>query len=212
MRIVTDFANFTVDPLATPQYGQVEDYGIILSTVLPVDLTELATVVRGADVDVEWSVAQEIDVDHYRVEHSYNGRSWTEAGTVLAKAGNQDFANYSFTHRPDADGTHYYRITSVDYDGSQQQSEVVSAEIRESSTAMRVYPNPIQGRDVTVDLGSTFESDVLRVVNAVGQLVIEQRVDGGRYHTLPTSSLAAGTYTVRTQNENTPPLKLTVLR
>lgn len=168
VRVISDLSS-APSACTDPQYGEVEDYGLILSVPLPVEMTAISTTVKGSDISVDWSVAQEIDVDFYHVQHSRDNRTWQNVGKV--EANNLLLAQaYGFEHGKQPAGTHYYRITSVDLDGSQQTSEIVSARVTEAMNGdIALAPNPTQSGWSTLSINRSFESGSVSIYDGLGR-------------------------------------------
>ena len=211
MRIVTDFANITVSPTSTPQYGQVEDYGIILSASLPVELTAVSTTVRGRDITVDWSVASERNVNLYRVEHSRDGVRWASAGEVLAEAE----PRYRLTDFDRAPGQHYYRVVSVDFDGTLGASDVVTAVVyarASSSEALAVAPNPTEGGRTLITVPAAATARHLRLADALGREAFAKTLPAGPATQLAVdlSGRPAGLYYLTLRSTDAPTRTLRV--
>lgn len=169
LRVRVSCAANNRDACTVPTFGEVEDYGLILSVPLPVEMTAISTTVKGSDISVDWSVAQEIDVDFYHVQHSRDNRTWQNVGKV--EANNLLLAQaYGFEHGKQPAGTHYYRITSVDLDGSQQTSEIVSARVTEAMNGdIALAPNPTQSGWSTLSINRSFESGSVSIYDGLGR-------------------------------------------
>ena len=110
----------------------------------PVSLKGFDAIGKGNAVLLNWSTATELNTDHFNVQHGTDGSSFTSIGTVKA-IGNR--ANsYAFTDSKPTNGTNYYRLQSVDKDGSLYFSKIVSASLTtHHSPLIIIYPNPCCG-------------------------------------------------------------------
>ena len=75
---------------------------------------------------------------------------------------------------------------------------VVSIDDEANSTSFEMYPNPAV--DYVV-ISTTQELSRVTVYNAVGQLVMDEKVTGNRYE-LQTSAYTIGTYMVRVETDH----------
>ncbi|EMR04533.1 T9SS type A sorting domain-containing protein [Cesiribacter andamanensis] len=94
------------------------DYLAYPPTPQPVDLTHYTVRSTGSSVEVRWEAAKEWNFSHYVVEWSTEGSTFTPAGTISAKGTDYGKQVYSFRHSPGLAGTVYYRLLTVDIDGT----------------------------------------------------------------------------------------------
>jgi hypothetical protein len=98
------------------------------------------------EVEVRWSVDQQVNVEAFFVERSADGVNWTDL-TTLDGAGDQFLeTHYLYPDRDPLPDQSYYRIRQTDFDGSQTRSRIVSVQ-RSSTThhpSLSVFPNPVQ--------------------------------------------------------------------
>jgi cytochrome c peroxidase len=97
---------------------------------------------------LSWSTMEEIDFSHFEVERSFDGTGeWTVIHEQLgggAQVQNEGVRSYVFNDEtPLLDS--YYRLRSVDMDGSFALSEVIYLQRKEAGV-LRVFPNPNNGR------------------------------------------------------------------
>jgi hypothetical protein len=137
------------------------------SPSLPVTFTDLKATQNNQKVRVDWSVGTESELEGYEVERSTDGVVFSKIGFVPATGDN----NYSFTDMQPASGMNYYRIRSVDLDGTFKFSRIVSV----STTAtggIRVYPTQVVNNQVTVQLNAIPAGAYrMQLTSAAGQVV-----------------------------------------
>ena len=166
------------------------------STVtLPVTLLEFTARADNEKVKTSWRTAQEINLNHFIVEHSVDGAHFNAIGTVAAKlnAGNPN--DYEFVHNNPAAGSNYYRLKQVDNDQKFSYSPVVKINFTAGKRQPVAYPNPVKN-NLTLSVPNelfTNESYQVVIMDAKKSLVIKQTLSQ------PTSQinvahLAAGTY------------------
>ena len=113
----------------------------------------------------------------------------------MASLGNTNTPRaYTYSDAQPLDGTSYYRVRQIDYDGGDSYSEVRSIE-RQAERPARIFPNPIAvGEPLTVDTPA--EGWTLEWYTADGKLLSTQRGSGRTGLGVP-GGLVRGTYTVR---------------
>lgn len=156
---------------------------------LQVTLSRFNAVALGQDVSVSWSTASEKNASHFIVEASVDGRTYVAVGKTPATGSSSLSRTYQFMHN-DAQRTMngssviYYRLNSVDKDGSHAYSDVVLVSFgHKDVSGVVVYPNPFT-ENLTLNIMQHSEG----VVN------IEVLDIGGRVVTTPfVKNLTMGT-------------------
>ncbi len=168
--------------------GSVESYGYTLGTklnavaardasqlppgftgavFLPLNLTNFSAVKKDNDVLINWSTSNEINVDHFEVERSLNGRDFTRFASVSAKQ--LSIANYNTTDVNTllvnaASKLIYYRLKMIDKDGSFKYSGIVTIKPGGSSiTEIKAAPNPFTDKlqlQVQTEAGGTLKISI----------------------------------------------------
>jgi len=118
--------------------------------VLPVQLLKFtANKKANNDVLVEWTSAEEINVDRYEIEiatgyANYQQNIFVKAGTVISR-NNTSQQQYQFTDdEKNKAGVRYYRLKIIDKDGKYRYSSVRPV-VFDSEIKWQVYPNPSDG-------------------------------------------------------------------
>jgi hypothetical protein len=129
--------------------GEVEDYQIpINANTLPVEL--IAFTAEGLENNTAkliWSTASEFNNDYFEIERSGNDNNWSTIGQVKGNGNSFSLINYSFIDEKPENGTNYYRLKQVDFDGTFKYSSVVAASFTIKSNIaekndITIYPNP----------------------------------------------------------------------
>ena len=108
--------------------------------VTPLNWTNF--VAEGVDqkANLRWYVSNEVNNDHYEVEHSLSGSTFEKVGTVKAINGSRN--SYAFVHNdPVIKVANYYRIKQVDVDGKFTYSPVRVVKFF-NERVMTISPNP----------------------------------------------------------------------
>ncbi|MEL7162785.1 MAG: T9SS type A sorting domain-containing protein, partial [Bacteroidota bacterium] len=153
----------------TYQGGAGTNVMLTATAVLPLDLLSFTGRTREKTNLLTWTTANEEDFSHFAVQRSLTATDWATVGTI---PGEQQ-GTYTFEEEAQ---TAYYRLKMIDLDGTFSYSEVVRLENKTGAIAgaMRVYPNPSNGR-FTVDLSgvsrSAGQSGKLGLVDMHGRTV-----------------------------------------
>ncbi|MCF2503726.1 T9SS type A sorting domain-containing protein [Dyadobacter sp. CY107] len=150
-------------------------------TVLPVHLVSFAAQKAEGNALLKWKTTSEINASHFDVERSVDGKQYIIVGTMQAIGDANKEVDYSFTDTTFASLARvaYYRLRSVDADGSYAYSHVVSLQDDGKHLSNYLYPNPVQtGTSVMFNAGS--RPGNIRIVDLKGRRIdaaITQRSD-----------------------------------
>jgi uncharacterized repeat protein (TIGR01451 family) len=172
------------------------------ATPLPVVLTEFSVVaVANRDALLTWHTASEQHNDHFDIERSFDGTTFTAIGQVAGHGTTSAATAYTFTDASvaaNATGPVYYRLRQVDTNGSATYSPLRTVSFTKATVvSLSLYPNPVV--DITkLDLGQLPATGIYQVLllDATGRAVRTWNLAGGQLQPLDLSSLASGSYLV----------------
>ncbi len=162
------------------------------SAPLPVELASFTAVAKTGATHVKWETASERNVDYFRIERSSNGSDFIEIGEVAAVGESFSLQSYEFTdYDPLPKG--YYRLVSVDLDGSTSTSDLVFVEqVLAKALEISVFPNPTTDvLNVRVSVTAT-----VQLIDPTGRIVAEHADQDGTVQ-FETASMPKGLYYVR---------------
>ena len=167
------------------------------AVILPLTLLQFAGKGIGTDAQLTWRTANEVNVSHFELQRSGDGRSFNALTTVQAKGTAQSETDYNYTDKDLPAGVYYYRLRMVDKDGKETYSAVVTVVLK-SSNAITLYPVPakesvwLSGSAAILPGTNALLMDVQgRVLQSIRISQWPQRID--------VSNLAAGTYLVKVE-------------
>jgi len=112
---------------------------------LPVELTSFTAIPEGKTAHLRWATATETNNDYFSIEHSTDGRYFSEVGRVRGAGTSQEAHHYDFVHGLPGKGLNYYRLDQHDLDGAHEYSKVQAVVIKgDNSWTIR----PALARDV----------------------------------------------------------------
>lgn len=173
--------NGVPDPCESFSYGEVEDYTVNISApILPVDwLYFHANLTEKETVQLEWATAMEQNAEEFIIERSADGRNFMEIARQSAAGNSTTQRTYSNEDTQPLSGVSYYRIRQVDFNGATTFSNVETITLRDASTQISVYPNPISGGD-NLQIVSGLEEDLdIILFNSKGQKILRSSVVNG---------------------------------
>ena len=173
---------------------------------LPVELVSFSAALNFAnEVELKWTTASEKNVSHFSIEKSLDGQNYSEAGIVFAYGNSSETLKYSFTDKNINTvnaGTIYYRLRSVDIDGSYEYSVIRMITIgnqNRKSLSIQTYPNPVTSElKITIPSNWQGKKVVYELINSNGQTATKTIAGtAGQTEAISVNSLAPGLYIVR---------------
>jgi carboxypeptidase T len=130
----------------------VDDIGIMVYSIVPVELTSFTANLSDHKVQLNWTTASELNNYRFEIERFQDSNpkseirnlKWQTIGFINGKGNSEEISNYSFIDKSPLAGKSYYRLKQIDYDGSYKYSELVSVKysgVTEYELSQN-YPNP----------------------------------------------------------------------
>lgn len=204
-QLLTASANFTFTVTADAATQGENRFELVFRSngTLPISFLAINAAQQNTGIEVSWNTANETNMNSYEIEESADGSVFTKSTAVLAK--NTVSNSYSWYDANVANGNNFYRIKAIEKSGSSKYSNIVNVKIGGKSAEFVVYPNPVKGGIVNLQMNN-IEKGVYTItfLNAIGQKVVSKIVEltsGSSTQTISTgSSLAAGTYQMQVIN------------
>lgn len=163
---------------------------------LPVKLVSFtATASETGAALLNWKTTSEEQSSHYEVQYSSNGKQFYSIGRVESQNSTHG-ASYSLAYDQAPQGLSYFRLKSVDVDGSFSYSTMVSLKLEGSGIVLA--PNPVS---TTVTIQGLVGNNQLTISNILGQSLITETTKASS-HTLHVGLLPSGIYLVKVQDGN----------
>lgn len=173
-------------------------------TNLPVSLREFEALASDKSAVLRWSSVSERDFDFYAVERAYDAVHFETIAQLKGTGSLYQSANYQYEDFSVQKGqTLYYRLKMKDLDGSFRYSRVKAVVMPVAEWKWTISPNPIQGQRATISIQHiSNEPPVIRVINALGQVMLQQTIDSTvKEHGILVSNLPSGLYWVILETE-----------
>lgn len=171
---------------------------------LPLTLTSFNGALSSNTVKLNWSSAQEENLDKYIVEKSTDAINWQTMTTVKA-AGNSNSTKEYNVIDPNAAPINYYRLKQVDMNGNFTYSSIIRIHAGINETGIKLYPNPvINSATLTINSDNKQPAHIKLFSQSGMQLQHLQRqlIAGSNNITIPgINTLKAGTYIVTVEDE-----------
>ncbi len=200
-----DYEQFIFLPLFVPGDAVTsEDYNAIVTCPLPISLYTFKAEAIDENILVHWITVSETENKGFHVQRSLEPTSgfetigWMDGSGTTAERQEYNFLDEEVV----ADRTYFYRLIQVDFDGTENFTNIVSAKIRGKAIDVAMTPNPAKDK-VVLEFEGKFNALEVSLTNLQGQLIrtfnIErnQKILNMDVHLLP-----AGIYFVKVQNGN----------
>ena len=188
-------------------YSQDWSRSTLQSVAFPVEILSFDARLKGDAVYLEWLSGFELNHAAYLIERSTDASTFEAIGEVSSKGNSSDKQAYDFyDHNPLA-GQSFYRLKSVDLDGSLQYSHIEEIWIEQAATAV-IYPNPNSDGQINIrwDALSPNQSLHIEIYDLQGHLLFKkksQHLSTAFVHQIQLAeSLPAASYLIRLSQGN----------
>lgn len=168
------------------------------AVTIPIELSQWSGKTVGTENQLTWTTLTETNTDYFDIERGDDGKDFASIGRQKAAGNSKTVHQYTFIDKNILDDTpQYYRLKTVDLDGSMSFSSVISlTKTNKKNTQFTVFPNPTSGvLNYKIEQNNT-ESSELTLLNMFGRVVLTKKLnntEGG----ISIRHLAQGTYIVR---------------
>lgn len=167
---------------------------------LPLRLLTVSVINNNGYAKLSWETCNEVNVKNFEIQKSTDARNFSTIASVPAKNGNCN-NSYTYADTKTLFGTAYYRIKTVDNDGAQTYSAIVSIGGK-TSININVFPNPVVN-NMVLSHPQAGENAIAQIIDMSGKKVLQQKLQGGAVQTsIDVSKLSRGHYTIVYNNLN----------
>jgi hypothetical protein len=179
--------------------GEVEDYMVLQTIILPISLQRFTAIAQSENALVNWEVSNEISVKTYQVEHSADNIKFTKLCTVNA-TGKQD---YNWLHTKPITGINFYRLHITSVTGVETYSSVQKVNFSKNAK-VTVYPNPTKDIiKISLPVSLVNEPASICLYSIDGRLLSKKRITALRQtETVDLSRYPEGKYILKINTDN----------
>jgi hypothetical protein len=182
----------------------LDDISVDVTGTVPVTLSNFRGERQNTANKLFWTTLSEQNNDHFELQRSADGISFSTLASVPSKAANGNSAaalNYDFSDLKPFEGSSYYRLKQVDKDGKSTVSQTVLIKSKVTSLLFSsIYPNPVKDR-LQLVISSPVNTEVQLVITDFAGRVIKQVnsrvVTGENQLQLDAANLPSGTYFIK---------------
>ena len=163
--------------------------------LLPIELANWSGQSEGTGNRLTWKTLSESNTDYFEIERSDDSKNFISVGNQKAAGESKIARSYSFVDKTANQATpQYYRLKTVDLDGTFALSSVISVNKTEKGKGqIQIFPNPTKDFLSYKMLENDSETTEITLVDLVGRVVLTQKLsntEGG----LSVTHLKPGTY------------------
>jgi hypothetical protein len=183
-----------------PEFNELNNVDSLrFDAALPLTLLSFTGTAKPQGALLQWRTSNEVNVKHFELERSTDGRRFSAIATIRATNGSAvhqyQYTDADFVQLPSTQL--YYRLRMVDIDGSHSYSQVVLLRKELAQVRISTYPNPVR-QQLQVQLETPFAAQYqLQLTDLQGRLLLQrqQTVQPGTTSlTIPTQQLPQGLY------------------
>lgn len=173
---------------------------IMITYVVPVELTSFTAVANSGKVQLNWATATETNNRGFEVERKTSNSQYQKVGFVAGSGTTTEPKNYTYTDEGLSQGTYTYRLKQVDFNGSFEYTNEIEVDIDAPAVFAleQNFPNPF---NPTTSIKYSIPADQrvkLNVYNLLGEnvmtLVNGTQKAGQHEVRFDASNLASGIY------------------
>lgn len=192
--------NKDITGIADRIYDGTVDMGAYeLQGTLPVTVNSFTANLVNNRTQLKWNVGTESNVNRYEVERSQNGIDFITVAKVSANGSSSYFATDA---NPEL-GINYYRLLSIDNDGTTVTfKELQTVRVASLATeSAQVSPNPVKDNVINVTLnGYATGNYAYKLVNAAGATVQQGNVNYTGSNVTIATTIPTGVYVLYLSN------------
>ncbi|MBS1918134.1 MAG: T9SS type A sorting domain-containing protein [Bacteroidetes bacterium] len=177
--------------------NQVVSANITNITTLPVSWISFTANQQNENIVLNWSTSNELNSGDFIIQHSDDGTSWTDIGTVAAAGNSSSTQQYNFVHTSPDKGDNYYRIEEKDLDGNVVYSDITHV-LFSGENSIKVYPNPVISGSFTIQLP---QAATVSLYNISGAEVLRKKLQAGNRQ-IDVSALSKGAYLLKMDKQS----------
>ncbi len=166
-------------------------------SALPVEMVNFKGVEKDQGVQLSWSTESEFNSMGFEIQHRTDGQDWEILGFRTSHGNSTSLKKYEYKHQKALPGVHYYKLRAIDFDGSYEDSKIISVNVDNEQFSTLIYPNPISNSNVIHYNRAGGSLDLVVVYNAQGQEIYRQNnLDDQKDDIVLPHVLSVGVYNI----------------
>ncbi|MFT3908044.1 MAG: T9SS type A sorting domain-containing protein [Ferruginibacter sp.] len=146
--------------------------------VLPVKLLSFDAIWKTNYTNVQWKIEDAINLDHFDVERSYDGRTFSFLNRTSYSNYLKDYQYNDHTADVYTNPEVFYRLKMIDADNRFSYSIVKKVKLKNDSKDISVWPNPFTDKILIRYNSAHLPGNVLvKFYNTVGELLLKKSIN-----------------------------------
>lgn len=176
-------------------------FSVTAGGALPATFVSLSAKTSGGSNIISWTTSAEINIDHYEMDRSADGRNFTHIGSITPIE-NGTSHTYQFVDAQPLAGSNYYKIVIVDRDRKTHASPSLNVAGNNSHTGIiKAFSS---GSSVYTTVQSAIAQNwQIQIINSMGSTIWKgtRRIDAGTSTlSLPVTIASTGVYHLQMTN------------
>lgn len=169
----------------------------VTTSILPLKLLDFTALANKSSrhADLKWIASIEHNGE-FEIERSSNGKDFTVVSRIINQTASTEVQSFSYTDTHPLEGRSYYRLKYNEPGLASVYSRTLAVNFGDNGELL-VYPNPVRGTMLTVELDKLYTANAgLVMTNASGAIVMSRQVKlaNTKEITVNRNGLPAGTY------------------
>ena len=161
---------------------------------LPVELVYFKVINESPVVNLNWVTASEENFDRFEIQRAAGSADFRTLGVVYgSEQDSYELRNYQFSDESPVNGINYYRLKSIDLDGTFEYSDLQVVMV-DNPELIKIYPNPVSTGVLSILMNDAEDKQVI-IRNSSGKIVFKDTL-AVDLQTLDISSLRPGMYVI----------------
>ncbi|HSZ73157.1 MAG TPA: T9SS type A sorting domain-containing protein, partial [Cytophagaceae bacterium] len=161
---------------------------------LPVELIYFKAKAQGNMALLTWSTAMEINNASFVIERSADGKHFEPIGNKTGQGNTLQVSNYDFTDLNPLGGTSYYRLTQIDFNGTQTHTSIQAVSFQ-TATDFFLFPNPAKD-ELNIVLNNDEHYEVRIYTNLGVEIPNLTTIQHEDTYTIRLNGVASGSYII----------------
>ncbi len=169
---------------------------------LPVELIDFKAIPDGQSAQLLWSTAAEINNDKFEIERTVDGVDYEFIGEVAGNGTTNVQQDYSFDDNQPINGTSYYRLKQIDFDGEFEYLPIAKLQMELADAFFNATPNVIQHQNIVLSIANIAQGNArIKVLSLKGEEVFNEERQlsmnsNQRFELSGTQQLRGGIYII----------------
>ncbi|MEZ4949598.1 MAG: hypothetical protein R2784_09465 [Saprospiraceae bacterium] len=142
------FSTISSNPVGN---GGLSGFGVAPGAPLPVELVSFEVQKEGQKARISWQTAMEIDNDYFLLERAGRDLNFAIMDKHFGQGSSTSVSNYWILDNAPISGLNYYRLSQVDFDGSQTVFPIKVLDFKDQNGQISVYPTLVQN-EITIEV------------------------------------------------------------